>query len=852
MKTITQDNMNAINNAKLNASKEVLSDMLSNIVVLTGKETHSELKEIIRAIRRGELDDITLVTDETINEHKIDFIETISNHLTNLPESYMNIVREKESAYYKFLEVALSGTMIYAMLESVYNTVCRHGRIEKNYLIGQIRTGLPRPRVSINARNYEHSLLRFSAEVITAMKLTNTLLFDSGNKNKSEILLPRRSGFPVVLDDSEETEYNLLRGISRKSKYQTFTKVKGSTERRKLKRNAKKYLAKHSNMNYRVRRWLSEEDIKHLVSLEMNKTLQDFDNNKSENKGDKKAIIARFTAMTEQLLDLKEYESFKMKRMLDSRGRIYSMWSLLYTKLGKSLIEPINSYTMDSESMKEVQYHSYCTVYGKVPYEEAIANYTTKISETIESRCSSSLQSITDQGDAYDWIINKELLTMLNTPIGGLCFTNIGADYTNMGLMTHAAMSGDAKALNMANLGDNTKQYDSHNSILDRFLSMAKDDTTTVGLMIRLLNPDKYLTSDIDVTDEEISKFRVEFPDMTYATNKLRNSLRKGVKKLISQGLFHGQTSKVVAKKFGLTELQVVQFKTEVFGESIRDVENIALWMKYNVDAKTSSHNWKAPDGIICFSQYYMKAAYSVLYSSNPTTTKGYSTTQYICDLPLLKVGKRWFVNELPKSSRITTKVNTAKLMGGYANITHSWDAYNMRSIIRVAIRLGINVLDIHDYVYSTPKMVKLARTMAKRNYIKYTTEHGNYFQNVVNHIAKIQGIKPLEFTDVKKHQVNMNNNNCFTVKFFLANKYSYKVISRKFLESKILEKENKNNGLHYSNQQIRKEEQINTINQLKKEIKNMKEIMAGLMLENSSLKKSLVLLERKREGLRR
>lgn len=760
MTTITQDNMDIINNMKLNASKQSLSDSLSNIVVLTGEESHSDLKEIVRSIRRGELDNITLVTDETINEHRQDFIETMVNHLTNLPESYMTIIKEKELSYYKFLEVALSPTMLPTMIESIYNTVCRHGRIEKNYLIGQIRTGLPRPRVSINARNYEHSLLRFSSEVITAMKLTNTLLFEAGNKNKSEILLPKRSGFPVVLDDSEETEYNLLRGISRKSKYQTYTKVKGSTEKRKLKRNAKKYLAKHSNMNYRVRRWLSEDDIRHLVTLEMDKTIKDFDNNPSENKGDKQSIIARFTAMTEQLLDLKEYESFKMKRMLDGRGRIYSMWSLLYSKLGKSLIEPINSYIMDDESMKEVQYHAYCTVHGKVPYEEAIAKYTTDIESTIGSRCSNSLQSITDQESAYNWIINKELVTLLNTPIGGLCFTNIGADYTNMGLMTHAAMSGDAKALNMANLGDNTKQYDSHSSILDRFLSMAKDDTTRVELMIRLLDPVKYFTSDIDVTDEEINNFKIEFPD----TTKIRSVLRKGVKKLISQGLFHGQTSKVVAKKFGVTELEVVQFKTEVFGESIRDVENIALWMKQNVNPNTSSHAWKAPDGLTCYSQYYMKAAYSTLYSSNPTTTKNYSVTQYICDLPLLKVGKRWFIDELPKSSRITTTVNTAKLMGGYANITHSWDAYNMRSIIRVAVRFGINVLDIHDYVYSTPKMVKLARTMAKRNYIKYTTEHGNYFENVVNHIAKVQGIKPLEFTDVKKHQVNMDNNNCFTV----------------------------------------------------------------------------------------
>lgn len=704
-----------------------------------------------KPVFKGKVTTTKKAKDTTELTHKETFVQVMKNYLLTLPKEYMVQVEDKSKQYSKFLESALKLGNLGHTLDIAYDVISRHGRIEKNYLVGQLRAELPRVKVNeMSSYNYEVSLLRFSAEILNGCKLTGVLLFET-KIGRNEILLPKRSGFPVVLNDEIETPYNHLYGISSTNKYLPFTRIKGSTEKRKLDNMTKHYLSQHSSMEYRVKQWISKDEISHIVNLECIKELKDFDNNLVENKGDRTDIVRKYSTMKEQLIELQQRESFKIGRFLDGRGRIYSMFNLYYSKIGKMLIEPINSYVMSNEDLIEVKYHAVCTVHGKQPYNTAIEAYNDSIEDELSITLDKPLTDTKNTKEALEWITTIELLTLLNTKVGEVSSTNLGADYTNMGLMTHASMSRDALALDMANLGNNTVQYDSHTVILDKLLNTVQGDSR-ISLMVNLLE-----------TNISIEEFKKEYP--TEESRKtLHSELRKGVKKLISQGLFHGQSSAVVAERIGITEEEVISFKINTFGKAIMDVERIAMWMKFNIDETTSNHSWLAPDGVRCYSQYYNKSAYSVLYTNNPNTKDGYSSTQYICELPLLKIGKNWFKRELPSTSRIKTRVNQFKLMGGYANIAHSWDGFNMRSIVLSAISLGINMVDIHDYIYSTPKMLRLAREIAKQNYISYTTEHGNYFENVINHIAKYRKVYPLTFTNVEKSPINKENMNCFTV----------------------------------------------------------------------------------------
>lgn len=182
---------------------------------------------------------------------------------------------------------------------------------------------------------------------------------------------------------------------------------------------------------------------------------------------------------------------------------------------------------------------------------------------------------------------------------------------------------------------------------------------------------------------------------------------RDAAKKLHTP-LLHGASPDTLAKKLGVDVGVVINNNYEAYGEAVDNIHTIALYGKAIMDNYRSQVTWKMPDGFV--------AMHKALTTSVPVTLRfqNRNLTLYK-DMPLLLDKQGYPVYD--GKAEGAAKHTQSKVMGLYANIIHSIDAY----VLREVIRSGIELLPKHDafliHPNDLPKLKETLKSIFKELY---------------------------------------------------------------------------------------------------------------------------------------
>ena len=149
----------------------------------------------------------------------------------------------------------------------------------------------------------------------------------------------------------------------------------------------------------------------------------------------------------------------------------------------------------------------------------------------------------------------------------------------------------------------------------------------------------------------------------------------------IHQPLLHGSSIKTVAKVLDKSVPETIDMLREGYGDCIFNIPMIAEWGTQAVDNHNTSLKWTTIDGFKAQSIAYTESVPLTLYGMTTGTESGYMQIKMYRDMPLIQDRKGRPVYGAVEGDTTMGKAN--KLRGLYANITHSIDGANLRSVIR-------------------------------------------------------------------------------------------------------------------------------------------------------------------------
>ena len=179
--------------------------------------------------------------------------------------------------------------------------------------------------------------------------------------------------------------------------------------------------------------------------------------------------------------------------------------------------------------------------------------------------------------------------------------------------------------------------------------------------------------------------------------------------KEVNQGLINGAGWKSTAD--ALSAVTGVDYDSdytkthaiEAYGDEITNFNDISTWGAFSCyDSSNPSLKWNSKDGEKCQSIAFYESVPLTAYGLSLSATKGYTSVKVHRDMPMLLNNKGKTIYDNPK------------LMGLFANITHSIDAGVSRYVYNTMIGMDRVLLMKHDKFYAHPNDAKLIRKSYK------------------------------------------------------------------------------------------------------------------------------------------
>ena len=186
--------------------------------------------------------------------------------------------------------------------------------------------------------------------------------------------------------------------------------------------------------------------------------------------------------------------------------------------------------------------------------------------------------------------------------------------------------------------------------------------------------------------------------------------LSRSTAKGINTPLLHGSSWSTIARELTnvtgdkISVPEVIEHAVDAYGPEIENVPMIAEWGSNMYDNSNTTLLFTALDGWKCQSTNYIQSAQVTVYGLSLHTKSGYSTTILTRDMPL----------HVSLKGEVIPVKGEQKSRGLYANITHSIDGWNLRSVATMLRSLDRSALFKHDKFYTSPNDMNIIN----RNYI--------------------------------------------------------------------------------------------------------------------------------------
>ena len=260
------------------------------------------------------------------------------------------------------------------------------------------------------------------------------------------------------------------------------------------------------------------------------------------------------------------------------------------------------------------------------------------------------------------------------------------------------------------------------------------------------------MTLECDVTNSGLLIAGLGFasPEMLKATNGYGGTVREDSHKVFGDAfglsradakkfhvtLLHGASNEAIAKKLGaflereVPVSEVIECCEKAYGKAYHNINNIAQYGRAIMSNFRSTVSWDMPDGF--------RATHTASTLHVPMELQlQHRKVRVTHEMPILLDGRGAPVYDKYAPG---CKPNTStKMMGLYANIIHSIDAYVMREVIRS----GISLLCKHDAFLIHPNDVELLKTTLQGIYSELFQM--DLITNILAQIEETTGVKAPE-----------------------------------------------------------------------------------------------------------
>lgn len=383
---------------------------------------------------------------------------------------------------------------------------------------------------------------------------------------------------------------------------------------------------------------------------------------------------------------LQQEPSFYLSVWMDYRTRTYyDMSELGFNPHGKqfetSLYELATPIIIDENGADALKYSAVCIIDGRTQHHTAIERFDASREHYI-----TALRI--DTGDRGENLYNSRLAQAIEDYYSGTpSHFLLSEDATNGGLQHGGIGFKSPKMMTASNVGGAPDQLDSHQLGADAF--------------------------DMD---------------------------RDEYKKLVSQGLFHGESLRSIASKLDLTMSELKSHLIEGFGTEVFNIQSIADWGVAVASNENPSLMWYTRDGFRAQSIAYTESVPLEIHALTYSTTKGFSQTKIHKEMPIIKDAKG---NPIYGSVGDDKSYgNHNKLRGLYANATHSIDATALRDVSRALLAAGQYGFYKHDNFLVHPNNMHIVRAAYREALI--AEFHFSSYESAINDIVEnVSGSKP-------------------------------------------------------------------------------------------------------------
>ena len=274
----------------------------------------------------------------------------------------------------------------------------------------------------------------------------------------------------------------------------------------------------------------------------------------------------------------------------------------------------------------------------------------------------------------------------------------------------------------------------------DKSRFLLKEDTTNMGILLSSLAfKNRKMASGTNILKGEgiVDTHQL---NLNFINSHGYDYTRDNIKEIMSNPLNHGASVKSLARRLGIGYKTFVHFIIENYGISFLNFNRISSWIRDNYP-NNGVVTWKLPDGFVVRSVAYaesQKLTLSVIDEPSIDKRDGYkygrlkSVTLYR-DMPILSIG----------SEMLNLSDKILRIMGGYANGDHAYEAFIMRKVVKIFIRINKTIFTTHDAYDMRGRDLFILERLLSKYFKKEINSEIGYYEDMCNQIAKQLNIEP-------------------------------------------------------------------------------------------------------------
>ncbi len=582
------------------------------------------------------------------------------------PESKMHAAPKAMMS--AFLANKLNNTAILADL----NKLSTDGEEYLSSIIGKLDKKLSLPKLNLGASDYELAKVTLAGTVLKV--LCELQLIDYRKENIKEInedtgKVTWKVRELVRFGTPPEVDPMFIKGVHAEPGVvlQKQTKVQVGGKANKLTGKEKLFLKSAASLPLRLVQTTTREwFIKYLHQTEWAMAVKAPQEGKHKSKEDPILMAARIETIVDHIMVVQAMPTVYLSMWMDYRTRLYYDLTLAgINPQGKT-----GEYGQWEAATAELITNPHPYYYSAVVLVEDKRFTHAQASTMFLANPDYYLDKLSATTDDMDQdFYNQRLAQAIRdfdsaTPSHFL----LGEDVTNGGLQNGGAGFKSSTMLEWANMGGLDEVLDSHQHVADTF-----------GLT------------------------------------------RKEAKDDIQQGLLHGQAIATIAKNIGMSPKEATDFIVKTYGREVLSINQFAKWCSDIVTNDDTTLLFTTLDGFKAQSTSYVESVPLKLYLLSTTESVGYSQTTVHKDMPIKLTRKGDLIYG---SVTIDGKTNKSmggkvKLMGGFANVTHSADATALRAIVRMLAQSGRASLFKHDNFFAHGNYMEDIRASYKAKFLE-------------------------------------------------------------------------------------------------------------------------------------